>query len=65
MQIDAWTSQGVLLPFNESSWQHNVHYMLIKQTLRKISDSLFSSTYPHGNENNRNRAVQLLKSGSM
>ena len=65
MQIDAWSLQGVMLPARNSNWDHNGYYILMKRNLCPITDDLISSIYPVGNENNRKRAMQLLKSGAM
>ena len=65
MQIDAWSLQGVFLLLNDSSWQHDGYYMIMKQSMCTISNNLISSACPRGNENNRHRASQLLKSGAM
>ena len=65
MQIDAWSLQGVFLPLHGSNWQHDGYFMLLKHSMCKISDELFKSIFPRGNENNRNRASKLLKSGAI
>ena len=65
MQIDAWSMQGVFLPSTGSNWQHDGYYVLLKQSTWKISDELFKSIFPRENENNRNRASKLLKSGAI
>ena len=65
MQIDAWSLQGFIFPQNENQWQQKEHCKLFRAKTCIMSDNLIESLHPLKNENNRNRAEQLLASGSV
>lgn len=65
MQIDAWSSQGALVPLNDNNWQHEDCFVALKKAVIQISNKLINDTYPCGNENNRHRTSQLLKGGAV
>ena len=46
-------------------WQHDGCFLKLKQSLCAITDDLIHSIFPRRNENNRNRAIQIVKVGSM
>ena len=54
-----------MTPHNNSMWTHEGHFNAIKNGVCKINGSTIKSLHPKGNEHNKKRAFQLLKSGSM
>ena len=64
-QINAWTLQGVLTPINYIHWTHSGCFNKLKSDTCDVSDALITSLCTRVNGNNRNRAFQLLTSGSM
>ena len=55
----------VCLPVEGGMWQHEGYFLVLKQRTCAVTNDLIRSIYPYENENNRNRAMQLVKSGSM
>ena len=46
-------------------WQHDGYYHHLKNNICIISNSIIRNIWPKGNENNRNRAKQLVQCGSI
>jgi len=66
-QIGEWDVTEVLIPSSESSvWLDRfTAYACIINELQPIGDSMIHRFYPEGNENNRNRALELVKGGNL
>ena len=65
MQTDAWSSQGVRFPNNNSTWEHSDCCKTLHTKAMIFADEFAKDELPHGNENNRNRDEHLLRSGSV
>ena len=64
MQIDDWTLHGIVKPMNGSNWQNDGYCMAFKSSMCTITNSIIDSMCLKGNENNRKRAMLLIKYGS-
>jgi hypothetical protein len=66
-QIGEWDVTEVLAPCNEGTvWLNRLEaYNCIMNQLGAIGDSSILRFYPEGNENNRNRALELLNGGNL
>ena len=64
MKIDVWTLNGVIHHMNGSNWKHDGYYMAFKSGMCRKTNTIINSMCPKGNENNRERAMVLIKCGS-
>ena len=65
MQIDTCSAQGSKFTNNNSTWEQNDYHQKLHTKVMIITDEFIKDTLPRGNENNRNRAEILLRSGSV
>ena len=66
-QIGEWDVTEVLVPTSPIvGWLSlSEAYTCISQSLQTVGDSSIQLFFPDGNENNRNRAMELLKGGNL